>query len=66
MDRNDFNTNYLNNLPDKVSKEQKSVFLLGDFDVNLLNHNSTNEFLDSSIYIVAPIYFTNNSANFAL
>ena len=49
MDLNDFNTNYLNNL-DKVSKEQKSVFLLGDFDVNALNyndHNPTNEFLDS-------------------
>ena len=50
MDLNDFNTNYLNNLLDKVSKEQKSVFLLGDFNVNLLNyndHNPTNEFLDS-------------------
>ena len=49
MDLNDFNTNYLNNLLDKVSKEQKSVFLLGDFNVNLLNyndHNPTNEFLD--------------------
>ena len=50
MDLNDFNTNYLNNLLDKVCKEQKSVFLLGDFKVNLLNyndHNLTNEFLDS-------------------
>ena len=50
MDLNDFNTNYLNNLLDKVSKEQKSVFLLGDFNINLLNyhdHNPTNEFLDS-------------------
>ena len=27
MDLNDFNTNYLTNLLDKVSKEQKSVFL---------------------------------------
>ena len=56
MDLNDFNTNYLNNLLDKVSKEQKSVFLLSDFNINLLNyndynpindHNPTNEFLDS-------------------
>ena len=50
MDLNYSNTNYLNNLLDKVSKEQKSVFLLGDFNVNLLNyndHNPTNEFLDS-------------------
>ena len=50
MDLNDFNTNYLNNLLDKVSKEKKSVSLLGDFNINLLNynnHNPTNEFLDS-------------------
>ena len=37
-------------LLDNISKEQKSVCLLGDFNVNLLNyneHNQTNEFLDS-------------------
>ena len=39
---NDFNSNYLNNLLDKASKEQKSVFLLGDFNVNLLNYNNHN------------------------
>ena len=50
MDLNDFNTNYLNNLLDKVSKEQKSVFLLGDFNVSLLNYNDHNpEFLDSLV-----------------
>ena len=46
MDLNNFNCNYLDN----ISKEQKSIFLLGDFNVNLLNyneHNQTNEFLDS-------------------
>ena len=37
MDLADFNSNYLNNLLEKVSKEQKSVFLLGDFNINLLN-----------------------------
>ena len=50
MDLTDFNSNYLNNLFEKVSKEQKSGFLLGDFNINLLNynvHNPTNEFLDS-------------------
>ena len=50
MDVTDFNRNYLNKLLEKISKEQKSVFLLGDFNVNLLNyneHNQTNEFLDS-------------------
>ena len=37
-------------LLENISKEQKSIFLLGDFNVNLLNyneHNQTNEFLDS-------------------
>ena len=46
----DFNCNYLNNLLEKTSKEQNSIFLLRDFNVNLLNyneHNETNEFLDS-------------------
>ena len=36
-------------LLENISKEQKSVFLLGDFNVNLLNYkerNQTNEFLD--------------------
>ena len=50
MDLTDFNCNYLNKLLQNISKEQKSVFLLGDFNVNLLNyneHNQTNEFLDS-------------------
>ena len=50
MDLADFNCNYLNNLLEKTSKEQKSIFLLEDFNVNLLNyneHNETNEFLDS-------------------
>ena len=49
MDLTDFNSNYLNNLLEKVSKEQESVFLLGDFNINLNYnvHNPTNEFLDS-------------------
>ena len=50
MDIDDFNKNFLNKLLEKVSKEQKSVYLLGDCNVNLLNYNDhphTNEFLDS-------------------
>ena len=50
MDLTDFNCSYLNKLLENISKEQKSVFLLGDFHVNLLNynvHNQTNGFLDS-------------------
>ena len=50
MDLTDFNCSYLNKLLQNISKEQKSVFLLGDFNVNLLNyneHNQANEYLDS-------------------
>ena len=50
MDLVDFNCNYLNKLLENTSKEQKSIFLLGDFNVNLLNYNEqnqTNKFLDS-------------------
>ena len=38
MDLTDFNCSYLNKLLDNISKEQKPVFLLGDFNVNLLNY----------------------------
>ena len=53
LHKNNFDTigvTYLNKLLENISKEQNSVFLLGDFNVNLLNyneHNPTNEFLDS-------------------
>ena len=52
MDLTDFNCSYSNKLLKNISKEQKFVFLLGDFNVNLLNyreHNQTNEFLDSLV-----------------
>ena len=42
--------NYLNKLLENISKEQKSIFLLGDLDVNLSNyneHNQANELFDS-------------------
>ena len=50
MDLTNFNWKYLNKRLQNISKEQKSIFLLGDFNVNLLNdneHNQTKEFLDS-------------------
>ena len=50
MNLADFNCSYLNKLLENASKEQKSISLLGDFNLNLLNyneHNETNEFLDS-------------------
>ena len=42
MNLTDFNSNYLNKLLENIFKEQKSIFLLGDFNVNLLNHNEHN------------------------
>ena len=50
MDVSDFHKNYLNTLLDKLSKENKQVFLLGDFNISLLNYNDhqpTDGFLDS-------------------
>ena len=50
MGLTDFNICCLSKLLENISKEQISVFLLGDFNVDLLNfneHNQTNEFLDS-------------------
>ena len=47
MDLNEF---YLDPPLEKLAKEQKIVFLLGDFNVDLLKyeqHKITNEFLDS-------------------
>ena len=70
MDLTDFNSNYLNNLLEKISKEQKFVFLLGDFNINLMNynvHNPTNGFLDSLAsnsflpYILQPTRITSHS-----
>ena len=49
MDVLDFNS-LTDRLLDKISKEQKQIFLLGDFNINLLNYNEhqlTKEFLDS-------------------
>ena len=67
MDVTDFKNNYLSQI---VSKEQKQVFLLGDFNINLLNYNDhqpTNDFLDSLAsnsfipYILHPTRITNHS-----
>ena len=69
MDVLEFN-NHLNQMLEKVSKEQKQIFLLGDFNINLLNYNihqPTNDFLDSlasnSIipYILQPTRLTSHS-----
>ena len=69
MDLNDFNNDYLNPLLVKLSKEKKTVFLLGDYSVDLSKHEQhspTNEFLDflaSSMffpYIIQPSKVTSN------
>ena len=70
MDLTDFNCNYLNQILENISKEQKSIFLVEDFNVNLLNyneHNQTNEFLDSLVsnsfipLILQPTRITSHS-----
>ena len=73
MDLADFNCNYSNKLLESIPKEQKSVPLLGDFNVNLLNynqHNETNEFLDSLastsfiLLVLHPTRITSHSNTF--
>ena len=53
IDLTDFNTDYLNQLLENISKEWKSIFPLWDFNVKLCNyneHDQTNEVLDSLAY----------------
>ena len=50
MDLNEFNDCYVNNLLNKLSKENKIIWVFGDFNIDLLNNDPcslTNEFLDS-------------------
>ena len=50
---NELNDDYLNKFPDKLSKENKTIFL-GDFNINLLNydiHPPTNDSLSSHYFI---------------
>ena len=58
MDLNEFIDYYVNNLLDQLSKENKTVFLLGDFNIDLLNQDQlslTNDFLHSlSFHMLLP------------
>ena len=72
MDLTNFNSNHLNKLLENISKEQKSIHLPGDFNVNLLNYNEdnpTNELLDSLAFnslmplILQPTRITSHSNN---
>ena len=62
--------NILNNLLKKINQEQKTVFPLGDFNIDLMHYNEhkpTNEFLDSLAsnsyipYIIQPSQHTSHS-----
>ena len=70
MDATDFNNNFLNSLLKKINQEQKKVFLLGEFNIDLMHYNEhkpTNEFLDSLAsnsylpYIIQPSRHTSHS-----
>ena len=37
MNVNEFNGDYLNDILDKLSEENKTIFLFGNFSINLLN-----------------------------
>ena len=62
---------YMDKVMDKVSKENKLIFCMGDFNVNLLNyniHSHTNDFVNTMIshhllpYILHPTRVTDLSA----
>ena len=70
LDLNDFNNDYLNPLLAKLSKEKKTVFLLGDYNDDISKyeqHSPANEFLDSLTssmflpYIIQPTRVTSSS-----
>ena len=70
MDVLDFKNNYINQIFEILSTEQKQVFLLDDFTINLLNyndHHSANDFLNSLAsnsfipYILHPTRITSHS-----
>ena len=73
MDLNEFNDKYVNKLLDGKTKENKTTFLLGDLNLDLLkyeSHPSTDEFLDSLSfnmilpYILHPTRITCHSKTF--
>ena len=66
----EFNQNYIDPLLEKLSYEDKSVILMGDFNINLLNYeneNNVSEFLDGMCsnaflpYITIPTRITPRS-----
>ena len=50
----------------KISKENKLLFIMGDFNVNLLNyesHNDTNDFINTMISHYLLLHSTSNTCN---
>ena len=56
MDVTDFNQIYLNGLLDKISKEEKNIFLLCDFNIDLLNYNEHRPTNDSTYWSLQDPY----------
>ena len=56
MNINEIDDDYTNDLLDKLSKENKTVFLFTDFNINLLNYDIHNEFLESLSSNYFPIF----------
>ena len=70
MDLNDFNDNYYNQLMAKMAGNKNNIFLLGDFNIDLMKNDidaNTSTFLDlltSNIFvphIIHPTRITPNS-----
>ena len=62
---------YINQTMEKISKENKLIFLIGDFNINLLNyesHGETDDFINTMIshyllpHILHPTRVTDHSA----
>ena len=61
MNFNEFNDYYINNLLDKLSMQNKTVFLLGDFNIDLLIMTNIHSLMNSLtlFFTYAPAsYFT--------
>ena len=63
--------NYLDNLLQKLGKENKHIYFMGDFNLNLLNyesHSDTNDFINTMVshyllpYILHPTRVTDHSS----
>ena len=52
MQTKDFNENYLSPMLEKLSFENKEIILMGDFNINLLNHNHNTTTAEFSMYVL--------------